>query len=59
MLLTKKFDEYVNSREQAYDKGSVHGRELLTKQNQKKAYFYANNACKMGEQRCLLLGLSV
>ena len=57
MLLAKKFDEYVNSREQAYDKGSVHGRELLAKQNQ-KGVFYVNNACEMGKQRHFLLGLS-
>lgn len=57
MLLAKKFDEYINSCEQAYKKGPACGCEPLAKQNQ-KGVFYANNACEMGKQRHFLLGLS-
>ena len=54
-----KPQQAIKLYEQACDKGSARGCELLGdyyETRSKQAYFYANKACEIDKQRCLLLG---
>ncbi|WP_122868775.1 hypothetical protein [Campylobacter showae] len=54
-----KPQQAIKLYKQACDKGSARGCELLGDYYEirsKQAYFYANKACEIDKQRCLLLG---